>query len=251
MPQRLANAALQFADDVTRLQTPNAVLVALQNMSRITVGVNVMGTWNLPRYFENNIDTWRDGETLFLHPDVPGDLWPSYQKQFAIHGFSALALKARSCPTPFTFAEAETETNTRKVRNWIFDFFRSYNIQDGLYCTYGEWSLVFISNKLLALRPFERAFLATAAQVAVGRIEAIVKNPCRGPKKSTKTDLTRRELEVVQQRALLGCNAAIAKSLNISLKTVDVHLRSARKKLKTDDTAIALLEACKRGLIEY
>src|SRR5262249_16873634 len=101
---------------------------------------------------------------------------------------------------------------------------------------YGEWSLVFISNKLLALRPFERAFLATAAQVAVGRIEAIVKNPCRGRKKSTKTDLTPRELEVVQQRALLGWNAAIAKSLNISLKTVDVHLRSARKKLKTDDS---------------
>jgi DNA-binding CsgD family transcriptional regulator len=63
--------------------------------------------------------------------------------------------------------------------------------------------------------------------------------------------LTPRELEVVQQRALLGCNAAIAKSLNISLETVDVHLRSVRKKLKTDDTAIALLEAYKRGLIEY
>jgi DNA-binding CsgD family transcriptional regulator len=251
MPERLAHAALQFADDVTRLQTPNAVLVALQNMSRSTVGINVMGTWHLPRYFENNIDTWRDGEMLFLHPDVPDDYWPSYQKQFAIHGFSALALKARSCSTPFTFAEAETETKARKARNWIFDFCRSYDIRDGLYCTYGEWAVVFISTKLLALRPFQRAFLAVAGQAAVGRIEAIVKTPRRRRKKSTKTDLTPRELEVVQQRALLGCNAAIAKSLNICLETVDVHLHSARKKLKTDDTAIALLEAYKRGLIDY
>jgi len=46
-------------------------------------------------------------------------------------------------------------------------------------------------------------------------------------------------------------NAAIAKALDISIQTVDVHLRSVRKKLKVDDTAVALLEAYKRGLIEY
>jgi len=64
-------------------------------------------------------------------------------------------------------------------------------------------------------------------------------------------DMTARELEVLQQRALLGSNAAIAKALDISIQTVDVHLRSIRKKLKVDDTSIALLEAYKRGLIEY
>ena len=64
-------------------------------------------------------------------------------------------------------------------------------------------------------------------------------------------DMTARELEVLQQRALLGSNAAIAKALDISVQTVDVHLRSARKKMKVEDTTIALLEAYKRGLIEY
>jgi DNA-binding CsgD family transcriptional regulator len=62
---------------------------------------------------------------------------------------------------------------------------------------------------------------------------------------------TARELEVLQRRALLGSNAAIAKALDISIQTVDVHLRSARRKLKVEDTAIALLESYKRGLIEY
>ena len=72
----------------------------------------------------------------------------------------------------------------------------------------------------------------------------------RGKKVGT-FDMTARELEVLQQRALVGSNAAIAKALDISIQTVDVHLRRVRKKLKVEDTAIALLEAYRRGLIEY
>jgi DNA-binding NarL/FixJ family response regulator len=41
--------------------------------------------------------------------------------------------------------------------------------------------------------------------------------------------LTPRELDVLQQRALLGRNAAVAKELNISVETVETHLRSIRK----------------------
>src|SRR5262249_30292275 len=112
---------------------------------------------------------------------------------------------------------------------------------------------VFISTKLLAFRLSQRTFLAAAAQAAIGRIEEIVnsrRKRLRGKQVDT-FDMTARELEVLQQRALLGSNAAIAKALNISVLTVNVHLRSVRKKMKVDDTAIALLEAYKRGLIEY
>jgi DNA-binding CsgD family transcriptional regulator len=65
------------------------------------------------------------------------------------------------------------------------------------------------------------------------------------------TNLTPRELDVLQQRALRSTNAAVAKELDITVDTVEVHLRSIRKKLRVDDTGIALLEAYKRGLIEY
>ena len=133
-------------------------------------------------------------------------------------------------------------------------FLRSYNICDGLYCTYRAWAVVFISTNLLtSLRLSQRAFLAAAAQAAIGRIEDIVnsRRKQRRPKKVDTFNMTARELEVLQQRALLGSNAAIAKALNISVLTVDVHLRSARKKMKVEDTAIALLKAYKRGLIEY
>ena len=126
-------------------------------------------------------------------------------------------------------------------------------MRDCLYCSYRSWAVAFISTKILALRLSQRAFLAAAAQAAIGRIEEIVnsRRKRRRGKKVDTFDMTARELEVLQQRALLGGNAAIAKALDISIQTVDVHSRSVRKKLKVEDTAIALLEAYKRGLIEY
>ena len=80
MPERLARAVQQFADDVGRLQTPLAVLVALENVGRCTLGVEVLGAWALPRYFKDEITDWREGENLFFHPDVPRSFWPAYLK---------------------------------------------------------------------------------------------------------------------------------------------------------------------------
>ena len=102
--------------------------------------------------------------------------------------------------------------------SWIFGFLRSYNIRDGLYCTYRAWAVVFISSKLLALRLSQHTFLAAAAQVAIGRIEEIVnsRRKRRRGKKVDTFDMTARELEVLQQRALLGSNAATAKALDIT-----------------------------------
>ena len=252
MPERLARAVQQFADDIGRLHTPLAVLVALQNVSHCALGVEVLGAWTLPRYFKDQITDWREGENLFLHPDVPRSYWPDYLKQYAQHGYSALTIKARRASVPFTFAEAERDATCSQA-SWIFGFSRSYNMRDGLYCTYRAWAVVFISTKLLAVRLSQRAFLAAAAQAAIGRIENIVNSQRKRPrgKKIDTFGMTARELEVLQQRALLGSNAAIAKALDISIETVDVHLRSVRKKLRVGDTAIALLEAYKRGLIEY
>jgi hypothetical protein len=222
MLERLAGAVQQFADDVGRLHTPLAVLVALQNVSHYTLGVEVLGAWILPRYFKDQITDWREGENLFFHPDVPRSYWPDYLKQYTEHGYSALTLKAWRTSAPFTFAEAEDD-NSGSQDNWIFNFSRSYNMRDGLYCAYRAWAVVFISTKLLALRLSQRAFLAAAAQAAIGRIEDIVnsRRKRRRGKKVDTFDMTARELEVLQQRALLGSNAAIAEALDISVQTVD------------------------------
>jgi DNA-binding CsgD family transcriptional regulator len=240
----------KFADDVAALRTPEAVLVALQNLSRSAAGICVLGVWNLPRYIKERVEPRQIGVNLWLHPDIPADYWPRYQEQFAANGLSVLALRARVASVPFTFAEAGKDA--RQTNNWVFGFMQSLGIRDGLYCVYRNWSLVFISPSLLTLSPANRTFIAAAGQIAVGRIEQMVKIQCRSRRHNGKNaNLTPRELDVLQHRALRSSNAAVAKELDISVDTVEVHLRSIRKKLKVDDTAIALLEAYKRGLIEY
>ncbi len=248
----ISHATLKFADETARLCSPVAVLVALQNLTRSTVGIGVLGAWSLPRYIRERVEPRQMGVNLWLHPDIPADYWPRYQEKFATHGLSVLALRARVASVPFTFAEVEKESMERQTSNWVFGFLRSLGIHDGLYCVYRNWSVVFISTSLLALSPANRTFLAAAGQIAVGRIEQMMKAEHRRMRRNTKeADLTPRELDVLQQRALRSNHATVAKELKISVETVDVHLRSVRKKLRVDDTAIALLEAYKRGLIEY
>ena len=242
----------KFADDVAALRTPVAVLIALQNLSRSVAGPGVLRAWNLPRYIKERVEPRQMGVNLWLHPDIPADYWARYQEQFAANGLSVLALKARVSSVPFTFAEAGREIGARQPSNWVFGFMQSLGIRDGLYCVYRHWSLVFISPSLLALSPANRTFLAAAGQIAVGRIEQMVKAQGLSRRRNGKdTNLTPRELDVLQQRALRSTNAAVAKELDITVDTVEVHLRSIRKKLCVDDTGIALLEAYKRGLIEY
>jgi len=191
----ISEATLKFADDVSRLCTPVAVLVGLQNLSRSTVGIGVLGAWSLPRYIRERVEQRQMGGNLWLHPDVPADYWPRYQEKFAAHGLSVLALKARVASVPFTFAEVEKESKERQTSNWVFGFMRSLGIRDGLYCVYRNWSVVFISTRLLALSPANRTFLAGAGQIAVGRIERLMKVPRRRRRGNSKeTDLTPREL---------------------------------------------------------
>lgn len=67
----ISQATLKFADDVVRLRTPVAVLVALQNLSRSTVGIGVLGAWSLPRYIRERVEQRQMGVNLWLHPESP------------------------------------------------------------------------------------------------------------------------------------------------------------------------------------
>ena len=118
MPERLAGAVQQFTDDVGRLHTPLAVLVALQNLSHGMLGVEVLGAWILPRYFKDQAADWREGENLFFHPEVPRTFWPDYLKQYAEKGYSALTLKARRTSAPFTFTETERDGSASQANGY-------------------------------------------------------------------------------------------------------------------------------------
>ena len=247
--RKLAEACLPFVDDAIRLRTPIAVLVSLQKICHIANELNVLGVWNLPAYFAYS-GRYRLNEDVFLHPDVPRNHWANYVTHLKDEGRSGLSILARGTSRPFTLAEAEREAKRRKLYNWIFPLLHSYGFRDGLYCPFRTWALIYVSDKLVVLTPSQRALLGCVAHTAVSCIEEMVNKRHRGRRRHDKHGLTDRELEVLQQRALVGSTAEVAKALNIAEKTVDTHLSSARKKLKIDDTAIALLEAYKHGYIE-
>ena len=183
---------------------------------------------------------------LFFHPDIPKQYWPAYKELQARHGYSALALRARRSSTPFTLAEAAMDPELKG--NWIFEHMRGYGFRDGLYCVYATWAVVYRSSKLLALSPIERAFLSAVAQMAIEQFEKT--HPAAEPVRRDYR-LTQREIAVLQHRALNSTNEAIGAKLKISAETVEVHLRNIRKKMGVGDTAIALLEGYKHGLIVY
>ena len=242
---RLANAALQFGADVMKLREPDNILIGLRNVSQL-VAINVLGAWNLPSYFKGQVADLTIDRNLFFHPDTPKDYWPDYQAQQTASGYSALALKARRSSTPFTITEAEMDAEAKG--NWVFDHCRKFGFRDGLYCVYANWAVVYCSGKLVVLKS-DRARFPRRHRANGDRTTRKI-HPSREPPR-LDYHLTPREIAVLQHRALNSTNEAIGARLKISAETVEVHLKHIRKKMGVDDTAIALLEAYKHGLIIF
>lgn len=215
-------------------------------------GLDLMAMLRFPLVLNSYVDDRAQGYNVLMPTAILADFWPGYQRRFRAEGPTFLLLKALRTSVPFTVAEAEQELKSRHgaAGGWIFDYMRSKGYEDGFYCPFRTWAVVFVSRRLLALSPKERRTLNKVAHAAVGQIEALVaKRRTETPR--PETDLTDREIEVLQQRALLGSTDAVAKAMDLAIKTVDFHLANARQKFRVDDTAQALLEAYKRGLIDY
>ena len=220
----------EFAAGVATLRTPLSVLDGLSKLSR-ECDVQPCAAWFLPRGLIGFTWRWHPGETLFVDRHVSKDFFPRYRQAFEANGFSFMSLKARLASLPFTFAEAEKEAKATRSRNqWIFPFMRGFNMNDGLYCSYRKWHCIFVSPQLLALSPGQRALLSVAAQFAIGRIETIVVSPRK--RGSSKYKVTPREQEVLQQLAVLGDIASVAKALDLTKDAVDAHLRNVRAKVR-------------------
>ena len=240
----------KLARELQRALTPVAVVVCLQDWGRAHYGLDVLGAWQLPPFLKGCVEFYRPGETFWIHPNLPADFWPEYKKQAAANGLSFLTVRARSSSVPFSIVEAERDERPPQPGDWIFGFLHRYGIRDGLYCAKRRWSVLYVSSKVLAISPANRARLSGAADLAVGRIETMIKHRRRISKKVVDL-LTPREREVLQHRAFISSNTEIAEKLGISVVMVDTHLASVRRKLKVDDTGHALLEAVRLGLIEY
>jgi DNA-binding CsgD family transcriptional regulator len=248
MPHRLAQRILDFSSDVATARTPEIVLSRLQDVVG-PVDVDVFAAGVTPNDgVQFHIDNWTKGTNLFFGTKQCDDYWPQCQKVHKDLGADAISIKSQYTTAPFTFAEAVQE---KQRGSYIFEFLRSFDIVDGFYCPLRRWSVVYSSPRLLALSPAMRSQLISAAHVAVSRLETLVETERHKRTSNAVKQLTMREMEILQERARLHTNTAIARELNISKKTVDELLRRARQKLDAPDIAIALLTAYKLGLITF
>jgi DNA-binding CsgD family transcriptional regulator len=247
----LANdkALREFANSAPRLRTPAAVLDWLDRIGQ-AYRIRLLGIWELPTEFATQIDRWHLDVNMFLHRDIPADLWPDYDRHYREQGYSAMSILARQRSEPFTFSEAEQwAKKTRKRNTWVFGFFRSHGFSDGLYCTSMRLACVFLSPKLLVLGPTDRLMLLSASNRAFGCIERIMGSH-RRPKKNGH-GLTEREIEVLQQYAVHANAQEVAHVLDIGVDAVELHLKNARRKYRVNYTLHAVLAALKDRLIEY
>jgi DNA-binding CsgD family transcriptional regulator len=245
MPERLAKKIVAFRSNVATARTPEIVLAGLRDLVR-PYDVDLLVAGLSPRK-ATNLDHWTLGRNIFF--GVDDDYWPQYQAAFKDLGWDILTLKSGQTADAFTFAEVAQEMRFHRG-TWIFDLHQSCGTTDGLFCP-GKWNVLYGSPDYLKLSPALRSQLISAAHVAANRMHALVKSDARERNRNTLKQLTSREIEVLQERTRLRLNAAIARELNISRKTVDELLRRARQKLDTPDTAIALLTAYKLGLITF
>jgi DNA-binding CsgD family transcriptional regulator len=248
---QLSMAVTNFAERATRMHTPAAVVDDYHKLAQ-QFDLSVVGVWVLPRVFRTQEKTWHPNTNVFLHPSMPHDFWSRYQQGFREHGHSYLTMKARNASVPFTFAEARDEARRLdQHHNWVFGLLDHYKWADGIYFTSRRWLSVMYSSRLLALSPSERAWLAAASTVAIGRVEQVAKAATRRAFKVAFIPLTARETEVLQHLVNEGDNATAAKTLNISVDTIAFHLRHIRRKFKVKSTMQAALAAYQQSSIYF
>ena len=123
-------------------------------------------------------------------------------------------------------------------------------MRDGLYCTHGQWIVVYWSDHVLrlksALNRQTRLVLDAGSAIAIFRLKELM---ARKKRRHDEKELSPRELAVLRH---LGCGrtlAAVAEQLDLSENTSREYLRRAQKKLKAKNALQAAVVAARLRLI--
>jgi DNA-binding CsgD family transcriptional regulator len=241
-----ASAALRFAKDVRQIKKAADVLTALQAAIPGN-DIRVAAAWYLPKSSTDHAAII-PGKTLFVHDDLPiAALWSDYIGLLQNNSAASIFALGRTKSAPITLTEAMRQLQLSGDEDWIVHMFRRYHIRDGLYCPFRRWALTFWSPKLLnRLQPDTRAMLFMVAGLAIGRIDALVREP---EQFETIAKLSERELSILRLISHGQSNAEAAAHLKIGPETVKHHLKRAMRKLKARDRTEAVASAMRQGLM--
>ena len=237
-----------FSTSTNELQTPDAVLNALNDATCQSSPLNVLGAGRFPSRL-GDVKSMRLGESMFLHKDVPRGWWQDYST-YGQQAYDPGIMMARTSLAPFTWTEARRMVEPIGADRWPIDLALKYGMRDGLTCPVGgRWVLVYWSRQVLSdvLSPETRALVFMASSFAIMRIEALsAPDPARF---SGRAQLTPRESAVLRQVAAGRNLKAIAEALELGEETIRTHLVKAKAKLGALNRTQAVAEAIRQRLI--
>ena len=234
-------SSVQFCLDVQDRRTPSEVLEALDPIGGYR-GVRVFSCWMIPPR-STDVDFWQVGQTIFYGSSFKE--WPQYLEEYTSSmmrfGPSALNIYARRAGYAFTVTEAMRDLRLTGEQHWIFNLLRRFGVRDGLFCPYRNWMVFYSSPAVLSLRPKARGLLFMAGGAAVGRMGELVKRPTSS--KSSKPLLGERQLQILRLASYDKQPKEIAEHMQISVNTVNHHLKRIYRKLGVHTLAGAVAKA--------
>ena len=242
---QLQSRILDYGARVGQLRSPDQALDELHGIiSSPSLPLSVFGAVRLPAK-PSGWDMIQLGESIFLHKDIPADLWKEYQ-HFARGKARPLLFLAQTAMGSYTWTDVRRMLAPIGSELSIFELGLKYGMRDGLTCPVGgRWAVVFWSRKELSntvLTQRQRIMIFAAASYLGLRLEQLA-----GPTGHAR--LTPRELAVLRLASTGGQSRDIAEALGLGEETVRSHLKKAEAKLGVRNRTHAVAEALRQKLI--
>ena len=238
----------KFTDDVTRAETPDEILEALNDFALQLVPVNVLGAGRMPLRTSDwpSIQLGRD---VFLHSSAPIGWWNEYAAA-AAQGYDPGIMMAKSSLVPYTWTETMRMLEPIGIDRRPYELALKYGIRDALTCCVGQrWLVAYWSRRVLCtvLTQPLRISLTAAAAFTAFRLEQVAGEDVK--RVGNRPVVTPRELAVLRLVSLGRGTKEIATLLGIGEETVRSHLKKAVVKLGVRNRAHAAAEAVRQQLI--
>jgi DNA-binding CsgD family transcriptional regulator len=242
MLRRLAYVAHPFI----QADSPAEVLDALKATAD-PAGVTLYGIARPP------IDSPRSEQAAKAVGFYPGgvmrDLERDWNGGFLHYGPSLLGRYAVSKnPPPFASVAAMRRLQPSGDDRWIFDLLRDHRVKDSLWCAYGPWLVVYLSD-----HPLTRGALPYATRIGLNAIGGMaverLKELGLGAKEGAPPELSARQKTVLLHLADGLTVAEIAERLGLGEASIKTFVARAARKLGAKSQLHAVALALRQRLI--
>ena len=246
MPNKLSADLLKFTEAVHHLDTPEAVLGALDRITWSDCHAHVLGAALLPLNFGASHSLVM-GKTVFLHESVPKGWWED-RTELATGSPAPSDVAARLALAPFTLTELMKSLEPIGIDRWAVELNLKHGIRDLFGCPIGgRWIFAYWSPKAMQLQPHQRALLFLGASFATTQLQKLAP-PFTG-RIGKGASLTPRELSVLRWLSLGHRIAEVGEDLGLGEETVRSHIKKAQVKLGTRNSIHAVAQAVRLRLI--